>query len=97
VVDNEAESRYELWLGDDRVGTIEYSAGREAIVLIRTKIDPAFEGKGLGTRLVHDALADLRARGLNVVPRCPFVHSYLVRHPDEAAVLDDAGQADSAS
>jgi predicted GNAT family acetyltransferase len=85
--DNEAEHRYELWVGDDRVGTINYRGRPDAIVLIRTVVDSALEGKGYGSRLVHDALADIRARGLKVVAQCDFVSSYLRRHPGEADVL----------
>jgi predicted GNAT family acetyltransferase len=87
LVDNQAENRYELWVGDDRAGTLKYSTLPEAVVLIHTEVDPAFEGKGLGSRLVHDALADIRSRGIKVVPRCAFVRSYLSRHPDEADIL----------
>jgi predicted GNAT family acetyltransferase len=28
------------------------------------------------------ALADLRGRGLKIVPICPFVRAYLQRHPE---------------
>ena len=52
-----------------------------------TEIDPAFEGQGLGERLVADALADLRARGLRLVPLCPFVRAYLRRRPDRAVLV----------
>jgi hypothetical protein len=45
LVDNQADHRYELWVGDDRVGTIDYGTLPEAIVLIHTEVDPAFEGK----------------------------------------------------
>jgi predicted GNAT family acetyltransferase len=85
--DNETEHRYELWVGDQRVGTISYRSRPNAIVLVRTVVDSPFEGKGYGSRLVHDALADIRARGLKVVAHCDFVSSYLRRHPDEADVL----------
>ena len=87
LADNEAEHRYELWLGDDRVGTIAYSILPGAIVLVHTVVESAFAGKGFGSRLVHDALADIRSRDRKVVPQCAFVRSYLRRHPDEADVL----------
>jgi predicted GNAT family acetyltransferase len=94
LVDNQAEHHYELWVGDERVGTIKYSTLPDAIVLIHTEVDPAFEGKGFGSRLVHDALADVRSRGLKIVPLCSFVRSYLQRHPDEADVPRRRRQAD---
>jgi hypothetical protein len=30
---------------------------------------------------------DLRARGLKLVPLCPFVRAYLRRHPDQADLV----------
>jgi predicted GNAT family acetyltransferase len=93
VVDNPQASRYKLWLGTTRAGLIQYRAEPGTIVLVHTEIDPAFEGQGLGERLVAGALADLRARGLKLVPLCPFVRAYLRRHPDQADLVvgDPAG------
>jgi uncharacterized protein len=31
---------------------------------------------------VADALDDIRSRGLQVVPLCPFVAAYIRRHPE---------------
>ena len=39
------------------------------------------------------ALDDARGRGLTVVPECPFVISYLRRHPDELDVVDERHRA----
>ena len=87
VTDNPRASRYELWLGTTRAGFIQYRAEPGVVFLIHTKIDPTFEGQGLGERLVAGALADLRARGLTLVPRCPFVRADLRRHPDQADLV----------
>jgi predicted GNAT family acetyltransferase len=83
VADNPRASRYELWLGATRAGMIEYRAEPGVVVLVHTEVAPAFAGQGLGERLVAGALADLRARGLKLVPLCPFVRAYLRRHPDQ--------------
>jgi predicted GNAT family acetyltransferase len=87
VADNPRASRYELWLGATRAGLIEYRSKPGVVLLVHTEVDPAFEGQGLGERLVTGALADLRARGLKVVPLCPFVRAYLRRHPDQADLV----------
>jgi predicted GNAT family acetyltransferase len=87
VTDNPRASRYELWLGTTRAGLIEYRSEPGVVVLVHTEIDPAFEGQGLGQRLVAGALEDLRARGLKLVPQCPFVRAYLRRHPDRADLI----------
>ncbi len=53
------------------------------IVLVHTEVAPTEEGQGTGSRLVRDALDDIRARGLRVAPVCPFVAAYLRRHPEQ--------------
>jgi uncharacterized protein len=87
VVDKPKESRYELWLGDTRAGFIDYLSEPGTVLLVHTEVDPALEGQGLGVRLVAGALADLRARGLKLVPLCPFVRAYLRRHPEDADLV----------
>ena len=87
VVDNTDELRYEVELDGKRAGYLLYTREPDAVVLVHTDVDPAFEGRGLGSRLVAGALDDLRARGLRIVPVCPFVTSYLRRHPEYADLV----------
>jgi hypothetical protein len=82
VRDNAAELRYEV-LGEGRVvGEILYRKRGDRMVLLHTEVLPSAEGSGLGSRLVGGALDDIRARGLSVVPLCPFVAAYIQRHPE---------------
>ena len=83
LVDDTAEERYDLWQGDTLAGSIEYETRPGVVVLIHTEVDSAFEGHGLGAKLVKFALDDIRGRGLKLVPVCPFVRAYLQRHPEE--------------
>jgi predicted GNAT family acetyltransferase len=87
VSDNPAELRYELRLGDLIVGEIRYRLEPGIVVLVHTEVSPASEGQGLGARLVAGALDDIRARGLRVVPICPFVLVYIRRHPEYADLI----------
>jgi predicted GNAT family acetyltransferase len=82
VRDNADYPRYELLLDGDVVGEILYRSFSDRIALIHTEVSPSVEGRGFGARLVAGALDDIRARGLQVVPICPFVSSYISRHPD---------------
>jgi predicted GNAT family acetyltransferase len=69
------------------VGEILYRLEPDHVVLLHTEVLPSVEGKGLGARLVAGALNDIRARGLRIVPFCPFVRSYIRRHPDYADLV----------
>ena len=83
VRDNPEELRYELVRDGEVIGVILYRATPGVIVLLHTDVEPAFEGEGVGNRLVAGALDDIRARGLRLVPVCPFVAAYLRRHPEQ--------------
>jgi hypothetical protein len=80
VVDNAEANRYEILLGDEVAGFLQYRARPGLIALIHTEVDDRFEGQGLGSKLIAFALDDARARGLAVLPFCPFVNAYLQRH-----------------
>lgn len=83
VVDVPEAHRYEARLDGSLAGFLDYRfRGDDRIVLVHTDVDPAFEGRGIGRSLARHALDDARARGLGVVPRCPFVLAFLERHPE---------------
>ncbi|MDX6424443.1 MAG: uncharacterized protein QOI67_1914 [Gaiellaceae bacterium] len=82
VRDNEAAHRYELLVDEELVGELIYRARDGVVTLIHTEIASRYEGHGLGEQLVEFALDDIRARGLRIVPLCPFVAAYLRRHPE---------------
>ena len=82
VTDNPAESRYEIHVDGVLAGWSEYDDYPDRRVVTHTVVKPEFEGQGVGSTLVRELLDDLRTRGLRLVASCPFVKSYLQRHPD---------------
>ena len=82
VHDNPDDSRYELLLDGKFAGELQYRRTPDAVALVHTEISPALEGRGLGARLVAGALDDIRAHGLHATAICPFVRSYIHRHPE---------------
>jgi len=87
VVDNPAERRYEALVGDQPAGIVTYRLRPGQIVFLHTEVLPAFEGRGIGSRLAAGVLDDARSRGLSVVPRCPFIAAYIRRHPAYADLV----------
>jgi predicted GNAT family acetyltransferase len=83
VRDNPVERRYEAVADGEVVGELRYVTEPGVIVLVHTEVAPSVEGHGIGSRLVGDALDDIRSRGLRVVPVCPFVAAFLRRHPEQ--------------
>jgi predicted GNAT family acetyltransferase len=99
VVNNEAEHRYEAWLGEVLAGFTEYTPAEELITFTHTQVADAFEGKGVASTLIRSALDDVRAgagrtdrppgvRALRVQPLCPFVRGFIQRHEEYHDLLD---------
>lgn len=77
-------SRYEIRHGDKVIGFAAYQEAKELIVFTHTEVDRDQEGAGVGSRLIRAALDDVRGSGRLVLPVCPFVHAFMVRHPEYA-------------
>jgi predicted GNAT family acetyltransferase len=82
VKDNPELHRYEIRLDGEVAGFATYRLRDGVVVFRHTEIDPAYEGHGLGSRLARAALDDARTSGRSVVPMCPFIKSYIDRHPE---------------
>jgi predicted GNAT family acetyltransferase len=87
TADSADRERYEIRAGGRLAGFLRYRLAPGQIELIHTEILDDFEDRGLGGRLVAFALDDARARGLAVIPTCPFVADYIRRHPDYADLV----------
>ena len=89
VVTNRADRlRYEITLDGALAGFAQYADHRGVRTFVHTEIDPRFEGLGLASTLICEALADVRQRGLTIVPQCPFVRAYIDHHPEVADLVD---------
>jgi predicted GNAT family acetyltransferase len=82
VRDNPEEHRFEVLVGDEVAGYVQYRSRPGIIAFIHTEIDPAYEGQGLGGVLVGAALDAARAAGDDVLPFCPFVNHFIATHDD---------------
>ena len=81
--------RYEAVADGRRVGLAAYRRNGRTVVFTHTEVDPSAEGHGVGAALARAALDDVRARGLSVVPLCPFIKGWIDRHPDYADLVAD--------
>ena len=83
VRNNPELSRFEAVDDGEVVGFAAYQLTDELIVFTHTEVDPAVEGRGIGSLLARSALDDVRAAGdRRVLPLCPFVKAWIGRHPD---------------
>ena len=86
---NDAEqNRYVLEDDGRDVAFTEYTERHDRLLFPHTEVDPGYSGQGLGGQLIKQALDDVRARGLLMVPLCPFVRGYIERHAEYADLVD---------
>jgi predicted GNAT family acetyltransferase len=84
VRDNTVAGRYEAVRGGQVVGIMIYERSRRRIELVHTVTDPEHRGEGVASVLVRTVLAEARAAALPVLVICPFLESWLQRHPEQA-------------
>jgi predicted GNAT family acetyltransferase len=96
VTDNPVDSRYELHVGQDLAGRVEYKLSQHdtVISLVHTEVKPAYQGAHLATRLARFSLDDARGRGLAVLPYCPYITSWIKKHPEYADLVPEDRRAE---
>jgi predicted GNAT family acetyltransferase len=80
VEDLPEKKRYEL---KTKEGTafLEYIRAGTKIFLTHTEVPTSLEGKGIGSKLVHFALEDVKKMNKALIPLCPFVAGYIKKNP----------------
>lgn len=81
VTDNTERHRFEVVLAG-HVAFADYRLSPGHIELPHTVVPPAFEGKGVASALARYAFDQARARGLAVIPTCPFMAGWVKKHPE---------------
>jgi predicted GNAT family acetyltransferase len=96
VTDNPAASRYELHVGSELAGFVTYQVRSHGTVisLLHTEVEPAFQGEHLATHLARFSLDDARERGLAVLPFCPYINSWIKKHPEYTDLVPEDRRAD---
>jgi uncharacterized protein len=86
LTQNAARSRYEFGI-DGQTAIAVYRPAPGILTFTHTEVPAALRGRGVGSRMMRAVLTDVRAQGLKVVPRCPFVADYIERNPEFADLL----------
>ena len=59
-------------------------------VFPHTEVDSSYQGRGLATILVREALTATRAAGLRVVPQCWMVAEFIEKNPEFADMTGES-------
>lgn len=89
VIDNTEQKRFEIHI-DDQIALEDYeffttSEGEKGIEYKHTEVPKELGGRGIAGYLVKYILDDAAAKGLRVKPTCPYVKSYIDKHPEYQA------------
>lgn len=89
LIDNVSASQYEIEV-DGLKPRIVYIRKQNQIHLTHTEVPTQLEGRGIGSALLKLVLEDIKEKKLTLVPVCPFIVSYIERHPEwKTIVLKD--------
>jgi predicted GNAT family acetyltransferase len=55
--------------------------------LLHTEVADAYEGQGVGSKLAERVMSSLREQDRRIHPDCPFIASYMKRHPETHDLL----------
>lgn len=86
VVDNTALHRLEITDGG-HVAFLTYRMRGDAIEYLHSESPPELQGRGYASAIAKFALDRALASGRKVIPSCPFVSTYIKRHPEYAPVV----------
>jgi predicted GNAT family acetyltransferase len=86
IVDNKPHHRFELVV-EGHLAAAYYKVDGNVITFVHTEVPPELGGKGVGSKLVQDALDRVRAEGMKVIAECPFVKAWIGKHPEYRDLL----------
>lgn len=81
--------RYTIAVEGKVIGKAEFTDRDGRRVFTHTEVNKNYEGRGLATILVAQALKETRDAGLGIVPQCPMVAAYVAKHEQHADIVDD--------
>ena len=88
------QARFTAQVDGDEAGAIDYERRGDDVAFLHTVVDPAFEGRGIGSALAREALDVARREGWGVLPHCSFIQAYVERHPEYLGLVPVARRAE---
>ena len=83
------DGQYEIVVDGVVAGFTQFREHEGVLTFPHTVVEDEFEGQGLASRLVREALDDVRAQGRLIHPTCPYVKSWIQKHEDYRDLVDD--------
>jgi hypothetical protein len=65
----------------------DYRMHGNTMMLVHTEVPPQLEGRGIASLLVRAAFDHARQNGMDVLPVCSYVRTWVERHPEVSPLL----------
>lgn len=89
ISNNEQQQQFEYREGDE-IAQLVYRFYKQNIALMHTEVPASMEGRGVASALAAYAFEYAKTHNKKVMVYCPFVATYLKRHPELRSQLDKA-------
>jgi uncharacterized protein len=86
VKHNDASKRFEARV-NGLVCRCDYRMHGNTMMLVHTEVPPQLEGRGIASILVRAAFEHARQNGMDVLPVCSYVRTWVQRHPEFSSLL----------
>jgi len=83
---NPEASRFEAVV-DGLLCRCDYRLHGDTMMLVHTEVPQKLEGRGIASALVKAAFAHAKENGMDVLPVCSYVRTWVQRHPEVAPLL----------
>jgi predicted GNAT family acetyltransferase len=81
VINNRNNHRFEIRM-NILVAKVPYKLKENLIELLHTEVPEEWRGLGIATKLSVYALNYAKNNNLMILPTCPFIRKYIMRHPE---------------
>ncbi|HRJ29181.1 MAG TPA: GNAT family N-acetyltransferase [Cyclobacteriaceae bacterium] len=87
---NGSKGSFYIEENNQRLAEMTYTlAGEKRMIIDHTDVSDALRGKGAGKQLVNAAVDHARAKGIKILPLCPFARSVFDKVKEFQDVLDN--------
>ena len=87
IINNEQVQQFQVFV-DGEMAYLEYRLNKGDIVLMHTEVPDKLGGRGIASALAEHVLKYAREQKIPVMIYCPFVASWIKKHPEYRDVLD---------
>jgi len=87
-IEKEDDGFVALSQDEEMMGEMRFTNEGDGVINIyHTEVSPAFEGQGIGSELVKFAVQDAKKNNYMIIPTCPFVYNFSIKHPDKKVFI----------